>query len=117
MSILRCLNNDKLELEIQNRVLSAVDELHQAVLMLLRVDSPYATLLTCAYGVMGTDRDSAESDIKMRLKNIETLLKKDYGIQKMVIENMVFNEETELYDIDIIIQDQAGKIRKVSVNA
>ena len=106
------------ELKITNRMVKSSDEVFQAIVLLLRVDSPFASNATSLESLIGySDVDDASGDIHMRLKNIETILQEEYDIEKLSLEDIDFDESTQQYNIKLILKYNDGTTIRETVNA
>ncbi len=111
MQIPRFLSNDGVLL-IQNRMLPAKEQLVQAVQLLLLVSSPFDTVKTSISDLVGLDSVDIFPDIRLRIKNLETLVKRDYNVRSVVIESLEYDESTTIYDINLLIVMNDGTVIK-----
>jgi hypothetical protein len=97
--MIKCIEGT--DLKIKNNMLNPKNELLQAIHFLLRLDSPYATLKTSLSGLIGMDLDEAKNDVRVRVSNMETLLKQDYAVSKVIIQDL--EKVSDRFVLDLLI--------------
>ena len=115
MSLLHLVTSDGV-LKIENRKVSRSREMLQTVTILLRTYSPYDDVIHSLEELLGQgDADEMQSDIKMRFKNIESILQSDYDVSRLVMLNL--KKEGQQYVIDILIEYNDNSIEEGKVYA
>lgn len=113
--MIRCIKDD--DFLIQNNLLKSDDELLQAVHFLLRTDSPYATLATSLVAEIGSDLELAKSEARVRINNMATLLKVDYNVERIIIQDLSLEDDGTSYKLDLLFLLNDGTARKETVYA
>lgn len=110
--MLDILDNDN-EFKIKNRMTS--NEAFQAIVILLRTDSPFAETATSLSEYVGGNSD--DSAVAVRLKEVEKILQSEYNVKSLTIESIDFIEGDGVYEITLYLTYNDGSVEKGVVKA
>lgn len=99
-------NND---FKIENKVSHDFKYIIQVIAQLLTTSSPLEDITTSLYSLIGKNEVSElSSEISIRIKDIEDIMKSEYGLKRISLVSVDKQSETT-FEVKITVQNEKGQ--------